>query len=280
MKKVQKTILTNYMKHAILALASIVFIFPFLWMVLGVFKTNNEIWQKPHQLLPESFDFTMVIEQLNQINFSGYMKNSLFMGIVGTSLMLCVSIGFVYAVVFLNNKYMDRLFYVVLATYMVPAAVTYVPSYVILARMGMLDTLSGLLITYIPNVFMAFYLRQAFMKTDKSYIEAASIDGASDFSIIRKVVIPLNKPAIMTVSVLTFVQMYNNYMWPNIVLKSQEKFLVSQGLRRYFISDGAYGMNWSGVMLACTVTVLPVILVFLFAQKWFVNGISEDSGIK
>lgn len=267
-------------KHIFLLAASILFAFPFMWMVFGIFKTNNEIWQEPYKLLPDSFDFTKVLEMIKEIDFSIYMYNSLYMGILGTVAMLIVTILFVYAVVFLDNKFMDGLFFLVLVTYMLPAAVTYVPSYVILARLDLLDSLNGMLLTYLPNVFMAFYLRQSFMKIPKSYIDAAKIDGASDLRILRNVVLPLTTAPIVTVSVLTFIQMYNNYMWPSIIIKDSNKFLIAQGLTQYFIQDGAYGMNWSGVMLACTISILPVILLFIFAQKWFVAGISANSGIK
>lgn len=267
-------------KHIFLLASSILFAFPFMWMVFGIFKTNNEIWQEPYKLLPDSFDFTKVLEMIKEIDFSIYMYNSLYMGILGTVAMLIVTILFVYAVVFLDNKFMDGLFFLVLVTYMLPAAVTYVPSYVILARLDLLDSLNGMLLTYLPNVFMAFYLRQSFMKIPKSYIDAAKIDGASDLRILRNVVLPLTTAPIVTVSVLTFIQMYNNYMWPSIIIKDSNKFLIAQGLTQYFIQDGAYGMNWSGVMLACTISILPVILLFIFAQKWFVAGISANSGIK
>lgn len=272
--------MNKLIKHGVLILFSVVFAFPFLWMVLGIFKTNNEIWQEPYKLLPDHFNFMDLMDSLANIHFGQYIFNSLFVGIIGTLAMIVAATLFTYVTVFMRSKYTDWLFFIVLATYMLPGAVTYVPSYVILANMNLLDKLWGLIFSNLASVFAVFYLRQSFMKMSIDYVEAARIDGASHYSILRHVILPLNKSAFCTVFVLTFIQQYNNYMWPSIMLKSNEKYLISQGLRQFFIQDGAYGMNWSEVMLASTVAILPVIIIFIVGQKWFISGIAQESGLK
>lgn len=269
-----------FFKYILLSAVSAVFVFPFLWMMFGSFKTNNEIWHTPYQLLPEHFSLTSLIENLKAIDLNGYIGNSFFVGIVGTLLILIVSAMFAYAVVFLKSKTMNLVFTIVLITYMLPSAVTYVPSYTILAKMGLLDTLSGLIFSNLANVFAVFYFRQSFKKTSVEIVEAAKIDGAGHWLILRHVILPLNKSAMCSVGLLTFIQLYNSYMWPNIMLNSQEKYLISQGLRQFFIQDGAYGMNWSQIMLASTISVIPVILILILAQKWLMSAISQDSGVK
>lgn len=267
-------------KHGVLLVASAVFMFPFAWMVFGIFKTNNEIWQEPYKLLPGRFDLGAAGEALANTDLGRYIVNSLFVGTVGTLVMLAAAVFFTYVIVFMRTKYTEVLFYVVLATYMLPAAVTYVPSYVILAQMGLLDTLTGLMFTYVASVFAVFYLRQSFKKVSRDYIDAARIDGASHLKTLRHVVLPLNTSAVFTLFVLSFIQQYNNYMWPSIMLNSREKYLVSQGLRQFFIQEGAYGMNWADVMLASTVTIIPLIAIFIVGQNWLVSGIMQDSGLK
>ncbi|WP_193774629.1 carbohydrate ABC transporter permease [Vallitalea guaymasensis] len=274
----EKTFLT--MKHILLISVGIVFAFPFMWMIFGVFKTNNEIWQEPYKLLPSNWDIGEIIIGLGNIDFSQYMLNSIYVGVFGTLSILLISTLFTYVIVFMKNKNTNFIFAVVLATYMLPSAVTYVPSYVILANLNMLDKLNGMIFSCLANVFSIFYLRQSFLKMSFDYIEAARIDGASHFKILYHVIFPLNKSAFYTVGVLTLVQLYSSYMWPGIILNSQDKYLVSQGLRQFFIQDGAYGMNWSEVMLASTITILPVIIIFILVQKWFVTGIVQDSGVK
>lgn len=268
------------LKYLFLCVLSFLFLFPFLWMLFGAFKTNNEIWQKPYQLFPSHLDYPLLLENLKEIHLNGYLFNSFFVGLAGTALILLVSAMFAYAVVFIKSKNMNRIFIIVLITYMLPGAVTYVPSYIILANIHMLDKLTGLIFSYLANVFVVFYLRQNFMKTSIDFVEAAKLDGAGHLKILRHVILPLNRSAFCSVGILTFIQLYNSYMWPSIMLNSQEKYLISQGLRQFFIQDGAYGMNWSQVMLASTVAVLPVIFILIIAQKWLIAAISQDSGVK
>ncbi|HWT73462.1 MAG TPA: carbohydrate ABC transporter permease [Mobilitalea sp.] len=275
-----KAKLISVLKYIFLCAISFLFLFPFLWMLFGSFKTNNEIWQKPYQLFPSNLDFALLLKNLQEIHLNGYLLNSFFVGCLGTILILLVCSMFAYAVVFLKSKNMDRIFVVVLITYMLPGAVTYVPSYIILANLHMLDKLTGLIFSYLANVFAVFYFRQNFMKTSVDFVEAAKIDGAGHWTILRHVILPLNISAFCSVGLLTFIQLYNSYMWPSIMLNSQEKYLISQGLRQFFIQDGAYGMNWSQVMLASTVAVLPVVLILIIAQKWLIAAISQDSGVK
>ncbi|GAU79201.1 carbohydrate ABC transporter permease [Fusibacter sp. 3D3] len=267
-------------KHLFLIFVSMVFAFPFVWMIFGMFKTNNEIWQEPYKMLPDHFNFGEVFANLGALHFETYAFNSIFVGIVGSILMIFIALMFSYAIVFMDSKGMKILFWIVLGTYMLPSAVTYVPAFVILAKLKLSDTLTGLIFSNLASVFAVFWLRQSLLKMDRSYVEAARIDGASHMEIMRHVIFPLNKSAIYTVFVLTFVQQYNSYMWPSIMLKSQEKYLISQGLRQFFIQDGAYGMNWSQIMLASTVAILPIIVIFILTQKWFLTGIKEESGSK
>jgi len=276
----KKDKLFKAIKHIFLIPVSIIFAFPFIWMVLGIFKTNNEIWQTPYRLMPSQWDVGRVFDSLKNIEFGRYIFNSFYVGVIGTLIMLVASTLFAYTIVFMESRYTKWLFYLVLIIYMLPGAVTYVPVYVILAHMGLVDTLTGLMFSYVASIFAVFYLRQSFKKMSKDYVEAARIDGANQWRILQHVIFPLNKSAFYTVFVLTFVQQYNNYMWPSILLKDQNKYLVSQGLRQFFIQDGAYGMNWSEVMLASTVTIIPVIIIFILGQRWFVTGIMEDSGLK
>ena len=276
----QKRLLAKTIISVMLIPVAVAFAFPFVWMLMGVFKTNNEIWQEPYKLFPAHWNFSEVLNNLSSVNFGGYVFNSVYVGTVGTLFMLVASTLFTYAIVFMGNRTTKWLFNIVLATYMLPAAVTYVPSYVILAKIKLLDTLPGLMLTYLPSVFAVFYLKTSFQKMSIDYYEAARIDGSSHWQILWHVVLPLNRTSFLTIFVLFFVQMYNNYMWPSIMLKSQSNFLVSQGLRQFFISEGAYGMNWSQVMLASTVTIIPVIILFIVGQKFFITGIMQESGIK
>ena len=184
-----------------------------------------------------------------------------------------------YALTQFNFKGRKILFAIIMGTYMLPSAATYVPCYMILSKINLIDTLTGIIISNLGNVFGIFLMRQAFLQINKSLIEAARIDGASHWKILWKIVFPLTKPTFITFGLISFVTYYNDYMYPSLITKSPEKFLISAGLRQFFIQGGAYGIKWPEIMAASTITVLPLLILFLVAQKWFMQGVG-DTGVK
>lgn len=172
------------------------------------------------------------------------------------------------------------LFAVIMATYMLPTAATYVPSYIILSNWNLLNTYTGLIISNAVSIFGIFLLRQAFMQVPAGLVEAAKIDGANAWKILWKIVTPMAKSSFITFGLMSFISSYNNYMWPSLITDSPEMSLVSQGLRRYFIEGGAYGTEWPKVMAGSTIIVVPLLILFMFTQKWFINGIGGDTGMK
>ena len=118
------------------------------------------------------------------------------------------------------------------------------------------------------------------MQVPKGLVEAARIDGATHFRILWEIVFPITKSSFITFGLMSFISTYNNYMWPSLITNSKEKFLVSQGLRSFFIESGAYGTEWALVMAASAVIVVPLLILFAFTQKWFISGIGGDTGMK
>ena len=118
------------------------------------------------------------------------------------------------------------------------------------------------------------------MQIPKGLVEAARMDGASHWRALWEIVCPMTKSSFITFGLMNFISTYNNYMWPSLITKSSQYFLVSQGLRAFFIRDGAYGTEWALVMAASAVVVVPLLILFAFAQKWFINGIGGETGIK
>ena len=167
-----------------------------------------------------------------------------------------------------------------MATYMLPSAATYIPAFVLLAKMNMLNSRTGLIISQCVSIFGIFLLRTAFLQFPKELLEAARMDGASEWKILWKIVAPVTKSSFITFGLMSFISLYNNYMWPSLITKDEKYYQVSQGLRSFFIEDGAYGTNWAKVMAGSTVIIIPLIILFAFTQKWFINGLSGDTGIK
>ena len=264
------------LKHLFLAVSSILFVFPFIWMILSSFKTSSEVLQG--SFWPKEFHWENYSEVLEIIPFHTYIFNSFYTSLLITIYVLISSALFAYMLAFYKFKGKELTFGVVMATYMIPGAVSYVPVYVMLAKMGILNTHFGYIISLAVSVFGIFYLRQAFLKVGYEIVEAAKIDGASDWKILWKIVFPVTRSSFVTLGLVTFIENYNNYIWPALVLKDNDKKLITNGIADYFINS-SLGRDWSHIMVASTIATVPLLLVFLVLQKWFLSGVS-DSGIK
>lgn len=278
-KKTNKEIICESLRHIMLICISIVTFFPFIWMMSSSLKTKDEIFQFPPKLLPQVFNWSNFLEVFKEAPFEVYIGNSFFVATIIVAFQIIGSAMIAYALTQFNFKGRKILFAIIMGTYMLPSAATYVPCYMILSKINLIDTLTGIIISNLGNVFGIFLMRQAFLQINKSLIEAARIDGASHWKILWKIVFPLTKPTFITFGLISFVTYYNDYMYPSLITKSPEKFLISAGLRQFFIQGGAYGIKWPEIMAASTITVLPLLILFLVAQKWFMQGVG-DTGVK
>ena len=167
-----------------------------------------------------------------------------------------------------------------MATYMLPVAATYIPSYIILANWNMLDSFRGIIISSTVSIFGIFLLRQGFMQIPKGLVEAARMDGASHWRALWGIVCPMTKSSFITFGLMNFISTYNNYMWPSLITKTKDVYLVSQGLRSEFLANTAVNIDWALVMASSAVVIVPLLVLFAFTQKWFINGIGGETGIK
>ncbi|OXZ27693.1 ABC transporter permease [Finegoldia magna] len=263
----------------LLAFVSILAFFPLLWMATNSFKTANKIIQQPLNLFPEVLDFRNFIGALGKAPFDLYIINSIITAFAIVVLQLLLGILMGYGLSKFDFKGKKILFGSILLTYMLPAAATYVPSYVILAKMNLIDTIPGIIISNVASVFTIYMVYQTFSSVPKEMIEAAEMDGANNWQILWKVMVPLSKSTILTTALIQFVIMYNNYMWPSLITNSKKNYLISVGLNIFFNSKGNFTQNLPMLMAANTISVLPLLILFLILKKWFIEGIS-DSGIK
>ena len=266
-------------KFAVLILVSLFTAFPFLWMILSALKTKTEIMDVS-VFLPSVPQWSNFISVVFQSPLPSYIWNSLLVSVIVVALQIFTGALLAYAMVFLEFKGRNLLFLVVMGTYMLPIAATYIPSYIILSGWNLLNTLTGLVISSTVSIFGIFLLRQAFMQVPKGLIEAARIDRASHFRILWEIVCPMTKSSFITFGLMSFISTYNNYMWPSLITNDSTKYLVSQGLRSFFIEGGAYGTEWALVMAGSALIVVPLLILFAFTQKWFINGIGGDTGMK
>ncbi|MDL4839249.1 carbohydrate ABC transporter permease [Aquibacillus rhizosphaerae] len=266
-------------KYLLLTFLSFLMFFPFLWMVSSALKTKEEIWQFPPTWWPENPQWSNFLEAWEMAPFGLYIFNSVFTATVIVVLQLVTAAMISYAFTQFKFKGRDALFTIILGSYMLPVAATYVPSYVLLADFGLLDTYSGIIVSNAVSVFGIFLLRQAFMQVPKEMVEAARVDGATHWRILWKIFLPLTLPSFVTFGLISFVQMYNNYLWPSLIIKSEEKMLITQGIQKFFMQEGGYGLQWPLIMAASSFVVFPLLILFIFAQKFFVSGIN-DQGVK
>jgi multiple sugar transport system permease protein len=266
----------------IIFIAGISFIiaFPFIWMLSNSIKTKDEIWAVPPQFLPAIPQWINFTDALADGIFFNYMWNSVYTSVLLTLIVVFNSAMFAYAITQIHFKGKNFLFALVMVTYIMPPAATYVPSYIILGRMNIIDTHMGYIISSAASIFNIFYFRQIFMQVPKSVTEAARIDGAGHWSILWRIVTPMTVPAFATLAILSFVTSYNSYLWPSLVLKSQSKYMVSMGLRAFFSNQGAYGLKWGTIMASCVVVIVPLLIVFAFGERWIERAITSDAAVK
>jgi multiple sugar transport system permease protein len=278
-KPTLRELLIKAIRHVSLICISIITFFPFLWMLSSALKTKEEVFNFPPTLIPQMPQWNNFILVFKEAPFAIYLGNSLFVACMEVAFQVIGAAMMAYALTQFKFRGKKILFAIIMGTYMLPSAVTYIPCYMILANVNLIDTLTGLIASNLVNVFGIFLIRQAFLQIDRSLVEAARIDGASHIKILAKIMVPLTKPSFITFGLISFVTCYNEYFYPSLITKSPEKFLVSAGLRQFFIQGGAYGIKWPEVMAASTLTVLPLLVLFLIAQKWFMEGVN-DSGVK
>ena len=266
-------------RYVLITILSLVMIFPLIWMFLSALKTPSEIMSTDFIFFPQTPQWTNFIEAFELAPFHLYIWNSLFSSLIIVALQLLLSSMYAYALTQLNFRGRGFMFVLILITYMLPAAATYVPSYVILARTNLLNTFTGLIISNTASVATIFLLRQNFKQIPKELIEAGRIIGASEWTIYSKIVLPYSRSAIFTAGLISFVANYNSYLWPTLVLSDKDKQLITVGLNSFFSSQGTFASQWPLIMAASAISVVPLLIIFVLFQRYLITGIS-GGGVK
>lgn len=262
--------------HVLIYALAVLTVAPFLWMVLTSFKPFQEIFQYPPTWLPETWTLGNYASAFEAAPFGRFYVNSLFVAV-------CVTIGQMitcalaaYAFARLRFRGRDVLFYLFLGTMMIPVHVTMIPSFMILHELGWIDTYAALIVPGLASAFGTFLLRQFFMTIPRELEEAAFIDGCTRFGVLWRIILPLSKPALATLAIFTFMAVFNDFIWSLIVVNSREMYTVQLGLA---IFRDRYSTDWGSLMAGSVVATLPILVVFFFAQKYFIRGITL-SGMK
>jgi multiple sugar transport system permease protein len=256
----------SYVLLSALAAACLV---PFVWMVLTALKPDTEVFNLawlPSRLAWENFPRAFTF-----FPFGRFLSNSILVATGGTLLHLLTSVLAAYAFARLRFRGREVLFLLYLGTLMIPQQVTIVPLFVMMRDIGWVDTFWALIVPSAFHALGVFLLRQFFLSIPRELEESALIDGAGRLRILWGIILPLSKPALATLAVFTFIREWNSFLWPLIVTTSPEMRTLSVGLSLF---NGQYGTEWHLLMAAATVTLLPTLLIFAFAQRYFVQGIA------
>lgn len=262
--------------YSLLSLGAIIMIIPFIWMLSTSLKTKGATMTLPPQIIPSEFSLDNYMRVAEVFPVGSFFFNSMFVAAASTLGQLLMASMAAYAFSRLQFKGRDALFMLYLATLMVPMQVTMTPQFILMKYLGWLNTYQGLILPGIFNAFGTFLLRQFFLTIPRALEEAAFIDGASHVRVYWQIILPLAKPALATLAVFSFMQSWNNFLWPLIIISQKEMMTLPLGLS---ILQGRWETDWNLMMAGVVISVIPVLAVYLFAQKYFIRGITL-SGLK
>ena len=263
--------------YALLILITAIMIVPFLWMLSASIKTNTEVFKiTPFQFIPDVPQWSNYQEIWTKIPLAKFIGNTVFLTIVVTLLQMLTSSFAAYAFAKLEFKNRNVLFLAYIATIAMPWQVYMVPQFIMMRGMGLNDKLLAMICLQAFSAFGVFLMKQFYEGIPDSLCEAARIDGMSEYKIYSTIMLPLSKPALSTLVIFTFVNTWNDYLGPLIYLKSEAKKTIQLGLKMFI---GQYAAEYGLIMAGSIITLIPVLIVFLALQKYFVEGVAS-TGIK
>lgn len=263
--------------YIILSVISLIWVFPFLWMALGSLKTQREILAKPPRLLPDHATLANFTKWFEQLNFSTYFTNSIIVAVITVlgNIIFCSMVGYALAKMQFRGK--NIVFGAAMVTLMVPSVATFVPLFVIIANLGLSNTYAALILPFLTQPVGVFLMRQFMTGIPDAVIEAARIDGAGELRIFFQIVLPQCAPAIATLSILTFLSSWNNFLWPLVAAQSDSMYTLPVALSLY--STGQNATNYSVLLAGAVLIITPILLLFIFLQRYFIEGVAM-TGIK
>jgi len=259
----------------ILALGGILVSLPFVWMILSAFKPESEVMALTPTLFPEKWTIENFKNLFVNMNFGLYLKNTVIVVLWSfVGLFLNAMAGYAFAK--FEFKGSKQLFFMVLATMMIPGQVTMIPVYLILNQMHLINTMAGIVLPGLVGAFGIFLFRQFMTTIPDELLEAARLDGAGELRVFWQIVLPMTKPILAVQGILTFIAGWNSFLWPLIIANDESLYTLSVGLQ---LLKGQYGGNFALQMAGSTFMVVPIVIIFILFQKYIIDGYTI-SGMK
>lgn len=260
--------------HIFLIITSIITLSPFVWMISASFMADGHANVYPPRFFPDEFTIVQYESLFSRLNVSVNFINSLFLSLTVTLVSLLFNSLAGYAFAKFKFRMKDKLFNFLLSSMIIPAQVTMLPLFLMLKSMGLINTYFAIIIPGLANIFGIFLIRQYAISIPDSLIESAKIDGATDFQIYRRIILPLCMPILITLALFTFMGTWNDFMWPLIALTDNSLYTLPVALANLMLE---HTKDPELMMAGSVITILPVLIVFLFLQRYYISGIMSGS---
>ena len=260
--------------YVLIIAVALVFFVPFLWTLVTSFKTIPDSVNV--HLIPHPWTSAAWRTVWTQYDFKLYIKNSVFLAVVITVANICLGGLGGYAFARLKFPGREVLFLIVLGTLMVPDQLRFIPIFVMLTNWHLIGNFSGYILINLVTATNLFFMRQYFLTIPKDFEEAAKLDGAGYFKTFRRVMLPLAGPALAAVTILQFQGVWNDFFWPNLLLQDPPHYVLTTGLAQFVFQ---YSTQWNDLMAASLIAIAPVVLLFVFFQRYFISGV-VSAGVK
>lgn len=261
---------------SILWLLAAIFLFPVLWLLLSSFKPGGELFTYPLSFFPEQWTLDGYVRAWERVDFARYFGNTLIVAVVTTVLTVLFSAMTGYALAKYRAKWLSLLFVAILATTMLPTEVILNPTFTVIRDLGLYNSLPGIIIPSVITATGIFMFRQFFLTVPDELIDAARMDGANEFSIFFRIMLPIARPIVLTLAIFSFQWRWNDYIWPLLVLNDPSKYTLQVALRSLV---GAENIEWTVLLPASVISMIPLVLIFFVFQK-YVIGADVNAGLK
>ena len=263
--------LSTWGSYTLLVLAAVVMVVPFLWMLTTSLKGAHEVYRVPPTLIPSELHWENFTHVLDTVPFGRLYLNTIIVTTIITVSQVATAVLAAYVFARIQFPGRDIIFFLYLATLIVPTQVTMLPLFLIVSRLGWIDSYQALTMPFLANAFAVFFLRQFFLTIPVELEDAAKLDGCGRLRFLWQIMLPLSGPALATITLFIFLGFWDDYLWPLIVTNSTEMRTLAIGLR-FFIDESGAQFNY--MMAAALMAVVPIIIVFFIAQKQFIEGIA------